>query len=77
MAETATGGLEKRKSKEKEGGKEMIGDVVQVDNIICPECGEICKAEVKEAFPFLDFTHICEYCGYMIMESEWEVVESD
>lgn len=53
----------------------MIGDILQIDYIVCPACGKMCKAEVKEDFPFLDFTHICEHCGYIIMESEWEVVK--
>lgn len=53
----------------------FIEKVLQIDTIICPNCGETCQAEVKESFPFNDFTHKCEHCGYWIMESEWETIK--
>lgn len=45
--------------------------------IKCPQCGEIQEAYVKESFPFYDYTHKCEICGYWICESEWEEVEDE
>jgi len=52
----------------------MNGDVLQIDRIICPMCGQVCEAEVTESWPWPSFTHQCEHCGYWIMESEWELV---
>lgn len=54
----------------------FLEKVPQVDTIICPNCGETCQAEVKESFPFNDFTHQCEHCGYWIMESEYETIKN-
>lgn len=46
----------------------------RIDKIICPECGKIQFAEV-EATPLWDiYVHECEDCGFMITESDWEVV---
>ena len=53
----------------------FLEKVLQVDTIICPSCGKTCQAKVKESFPFNDFTHQCEHCGYWIMESEWETIK--
>lgn len=46
-------------------------------NIKCPQCGEIQCAEVKESFPWYDYTHRCSYCSYWITESEWEEIEDE
>ena len=44
--------------------------------ILCPECGGICQAEVEQlpGEPFATYLHECEYCEYVIMESDWEEV---
>lgn len=45
--------------------------------IECPNCGEICDAEVVdiEGSPFADYTHQCEHCDFWITESEWEEIK--
>lgn len=45
--------------------------------IKCPDCGAIQNAEVRHTIPWYDYTHICEKCENMIMESEWEHVERE
>ena len=48
--------------------------------IKCPVCGTIQLAEIIRNLPFDIYIHDCSFCGYTIMESEWEVVngkESD
>lgn len=44
--------------------------------IICPNCGKICEAKIEyvDGWPFADYTHECEHCGFMITESQWEEV---
>ena len=46
--------------------------------IECPECRQVCNAYIKwwDNFPFADYTHECEHCGYMIMESEFEEIKN-
>ena len=41
--------------------------------IICPECGSIELAEIKETPLWNVYIHDCKKCGYTIMESEWNV----
>lgn len=44
--------------------------------IECPECGSIEIAiEDYTTAPFPTFLHSCNKCGYVIMESEWNVIE--
>jgi len=42
--------------------------------IKCPECQKAQKAEVEHTYPFWSYVHFCE-CGFIIGESEWEVIE--
>lgn len=45
--------------------------------IECPECGshEIAIVDYTTA-PYPTYLHSCNKCGYVIMESEWEVVST-
>jgi predicted RNA-binding Zn-ribbon protein involved in translation (DUF1610 family) len=45
------------------------------EEIICPECGQIQCAKVKNTSPFMTYIHECDKCGYTIMESEWDRVK--
>jgi len=53
-----------------------MGDVVRVKNhaelIVCPNCDLEQVAMVEHTIPFYSYVHICNECGYTIMESEWE-----
>lgn len=42
--------------------------------IRCPECGAEQDATVEHTWPWWSYIHGCVKCGYIIMESEWEVV---
>lgn len=45
--------------------------------IECPECGSIeIAVEDYTTEPFPTFLHSCNKCGYVIMESEWNVINS-
>ncbi len=44
--------------------------------IRCPECGSIEDAKVEHTLPFWTYIHFCSKCGYVIMESDWEEVET-
>lgn len=46
------------------------------EHIVCPQCGKVCTAEVKKSLPWNILVHRCEHCGFLIMESDWERVES-
>lgn len=44
--------------------------------IECPECGSIETAiEDHTTEPFPTYLHSCNKCGYVIMESEWNVIK--
>lgn len=44
--------------------------------IECPECGSIeIAVEDYTTAPFPTYIHSCNKCGYVIMESEWNVIE--
>jgi ribosomal protein S27E len=43
------------------------------EDIICPGCGGVENAEVEHTWPWWAYVHTCTGCGYVIMESEWEV----
>ena len=45
------------------------------ETIVCPACGKHCVAVVKHTEPFWTYVHTCE-CGYTILESEWEKIET-
>ena len=45
--------------------------IYHIETIKCPECNTVQKAKVYHKTPFYDYTHECEKCGYIIMESEW------
>lgn len=47
------------------------------ETIRCTECDSIEQAEVLHIQPFWGYVHTCVNCGYVIMESEWEVVNSN
>lgn len=49
-------------------------DIKEV-KIECPECDSIeIVVEDYTMAPFPTFLHSCNKCGYVIMESDWEVV---
>ncbi len=50
-----------------------VSDTETVEFIWCPNCNGIEKATVEfvEPMPFPAYIHDCTYCGYTIMESEW------
>lgn len=44
--------------------------------IECPECGRIeIAVEDHTTEPFSTYLHSCNNCGYVIMESEWNVID--
>lgn len=45
------------------------------EQIKCPECNKIKLAKVEHKIPFNSYVHECE-CGFIIMESDWNVVVS-
>jgi hypothetical protein len=42
------------------------------ETIICPSCEREQVATVEHTWPWYSCVHICNECGYTIMESEWE-----
>ena len=58
-------------------GKLLFWDYPGINEvkIECPECGSIEVAvEDYTTAPFPTFLHSCNKCGYVIMESEWQVI---
>lgn len=47
-----------------------------IEYIICPNCQSIQIAEVEHTIPWWGYTHICNECEYMTMESEWQNVHN-
>jgi len=47
------------------------------ETIRCPECGCVQMAEVEHTEPWYSYVHHCEKCGYIITESEWEIVNNE
>jgi C4-type Zn-finger protein len=45
--------------------------------IRCPNCEHVQDAEIitDDIYPWPIYIHECERCDYLIMESEWEVVD--
>lgn len=48
--------------------------IIETQKIKCPECKCVQGATVKHTIPFPTFIHECENCKYVIMESEWDVI---
>lgn len=48
---------------------------IHYDEIRCPKCGTVQSAIVAHTWPHWSYVHTCVGCGYIIMESEWEVVD--
>lgn len=48
-----------------------------VEWIKCPECEQINEAEVLHTIPFWSYVHCCDECGYYIMESEWNEINTN
>ena len=48
------------------------------ETIRCPECGTVQTAVVdfKDWMPFPAYVHFCEHCKHVILESEWEGVQT-
>ena len=46
-----------------------------IEIIECPHCGCIQNAVVRHTIPWWDYTHICEKCNEIILESEWQEVK--
>jgi len=46
------------------------------ETIKCPECGTVQKAEVEFTL-FGIYIHRCTNCGFIILESDWEVVDGE
>ncbi len=44
-----------------------------LENIVCPGCQSMQSAEVEHTRPWWSYVHTCTECGYIIMESEWDV----
>lgn len=45
------------------------------EKIVCPECNYIQKACVLHTNPFFTYIKRCK-CGYVIMESDWDIVNN-
>lgn len=54
-----------------------MSKVISVEKIWCPECEHIQDADVLEAFPWNVRIKDCENCGYLIMESEWNLLKKE
>jgi ribosomal protein S27E len=48
-----------------------------IEEIECPECGKRQMATVYHTMPFYNFVHHCISCKYVIMESEWILVNTE
>lgn len=54
---------------------DYINKKYHYEKIVCPECGYTQNAQVLHAYPFFSYVKKCRSCGYIIMESEWEISE--
>ena len=43
--------------------------------IKCPSCNTVQAAICKHTIPFYTYIHYCKNCNYVIMESEWDIIE--
>lgn len=46
-----------------------------VESIYCPECGKKQQARVYLTQPWPVYVHVCDFCQYIITESEWDQVD--
>jgi hypothetical protein len=46
-----------------------------IDIIECPECKTIQQAIVEHKWPWYSRVHWCINCEFIIMESDWKIVE--
>lgn len=58
------------------GQKVIWNETTHTETIKCPDCGHIEGAEVLHTFPWFTRIHYCTKCKYLIMESEWDKVET-
>ena len=47
----------------------------ETQKIKCPECNQVQEATVEHTIPFTTFIHECDKCKYVIMESDWDVID--
>lgn len=45
--------------------------------IVCPECNHGQVATVEHTFPFYTYIHTCTNCNYLILESEFNIIEEE
>ena len=52
-------------------------DIHHTERITCPNCDTVQEANVgtNKNLPWLAYVHWCDSCGYLILESEWNVAE--
>lgn len=50
--------------------------IIGTETIECPECGSHENAQIEGDVFFASYLHECKNCGYLIMESEWQPVET-
>ena len=43
--------------------------------IKCPSCRTTQSAIIEHTIPFFTYIHHCVSCKYVIMESEWDIIE--
>lgn len=48
-----------------------MNEEFHLEFIECPQCLNIQDAPVGHTQPVYSYTHDCRYCGYTILESEW------
>ena len=46
------------------------------ERIKCNECGLEQDAEVEHTYPFPTYVHVCEDCGFIVMESDWDKIDA-
>jgi uncharacterized Zn finger protein len=46
-----------------------------LEYIICPQCNKEQDAEVLHTKPWWTYIHHCIQCEYIIMESEWTLLQ--
>jgi len=49
----------------------------RLEIIECPECKTVQEARPEHTALFVDYSHDCTGCGYMIMESEWSALTDE
>ena len=56
----------------------MATKIISVDQIVCPECGsgQVAYVTYTDGHPFATYIHECDNCKYLIMESEWNAIET-